>query len=94
MYNSNVTTINTATANIISDNNTQLNNLIEIASNLVLSGVATIENAFEMAIKKDQEMISTAINDMEDMNRGYINKSNKTQKAFDVLLNEVYFKLS
>jgi len=73
---------------------TQLNNIIELASQLVIEGKATIETAFEIALKIDNERTLNTIEDIADMNRGYVNDNNKTQKAFGILLKSVNQRLS
>lgn len=72
----------------------QLNNIIELAAQLVNEGKATIDNAIEVAIRIDNERALKCIEDMADMSKGYVNQENKTQKAFGILLTSVYGKLS
>lgn len=72
---------------------TQINNITEIAAELVISGKATIENALQMALEMDSEMVLKSIEDIRDMQNDYNNEENKTQKAFNVLMNSVYSKL-
>lgn len=71
----------------------QINNIAEIAAELVISGKATIENAFQMALELDNDMIFKSIEDIRDMQNGHKNEANKTQKAFGILMNSVYSKL-
>ena len=73
---------------------TQLNNIIELAANLIIEGKATENNAIEMALKIDSEKCLKCVEDVADMNRGYINENNQTQKAYGILLKSVYQKLS
>lgn len=73
---------------------TQLNNIAELAAELVISGKATFENAFQIALELDNDMVLKSIEDIRDMNNGYKNEENKTQKAFGILMNSVYSKLS
>ena len=73
---------------------TQLNNIIDLAAQLVIEGKATTENAIELALKQDNEMVLKCVEDMEDMRRGYINEANKTQKVFGIIIESVYSKLS
>ena len=73
---------------------TQLNNIIELAAQLVIEGKATSETAIELALKQDNEMSLKCVEDMTDMRRGYINEENKTQKAFGIIMKSVYSKLS
>lgn len=72
---------------------TQINNIAELAAELVISGKATIENAFQKALEIDNEMILKSIEDIRDMQNGYKNDENKTQKSFGILMNSVYSKL-
>lgn len=73
---------------------TQLSNIIELAAQLVIEGKATTEKAMELALKQDNENTLKCVEDMEDMRRGYINEKNKTQKAFGIIMESVYSKLS
>lgn len=70
--------------------NTQLNNLVELAAQLILDGKATIDNAMQMAIEQDSDRCLQAIEDMKDKLDGYINPNNKTQKAASILMNRIY----
>lgn len=72
---------------------TQINNIAEIATELVISGKSTIENAFQMALELDNDMVLKSIEDIRDMQNGYKNENNKTQKAFGILMESVYSKL-
>ena len=73
---------------------TQLNNIIELAAQLVVQGEATNENAIELALQKDNERSLKCVEDISDMRRGYVNESNKTQKAYGIIMKSVYSKLS
>ena len=73
---------------------TQLNNIIELASTLIIEGKATQENALQMAIEIDTNRCAKSIDDVSDMRRGYVNERNTTQKALDILCKSVYEKLS
>jgi len=73
---------------------TQLNNIIDLAAQLIIEGKATAENAVELALKQDNEMALKCVEGMTDMRRGYINEENKTQKAFGIIMESVYSKLS
>ena len=58
----------------------QVENLVEIAAVLIREGKATIENAFQMAIELDNQMIDNTIGALEDLRRqdysiGDINKA-------------------
>lgn len=72
----------------------QLDYIIDIAAQLVIDGEATPENAIELALQRDTDKCLQCIDDMTDMNRGYINEHNKTQTAFGILLKSVHSKLS
>ncbi len=67
-----------------------LDNIIEAAAQLIIEGKATIDTAFEMALKADMARCEKAIDDMRDMKAGYINPENKTQKAANILMHSVY----
>lgn len=73
---------------------TQLNNITDLAAQLVIEEKSTTENAIELALKQDNEMSLKCVEDMEDMRRGHINEENKTQKAFGIIMESVYAKLS
>ena len=72
---------------------TQINNIAELAAQLVIEGKATFDNAIEMAINQDNKRCINAIEDMDNMKRGYITEHNKTLKAYKVLLNSTYVNL-
>jgi hypothetical protein len=73
---------------------TKIENLTTIAANLIISGKATPENAIQLAVEMDSQKCLEVIQDIFDMKRGYINKNNKSQKAFHILLKSVYKKLA
>ena len=74
--------------------NTQLNNILEIAANLITEGKATEENAIEMAIELDNNKSLKLHEDISDMRKGYINELNGNQKGFNIVLEGTYNKLS
>lgn len=67
-----------------------LENIIEIAAQLVIDGKATTENAIEMALEIDTNRALKCVEDMADMNRGYINPHNKTQAAYNTMMQRVF----
>ena len=70
-----------------------LNNIIEIAANLIVEGKANKENAIQMAIEIDNNRILNVVSDIKDM-RDFPNPHNKNQKAYNIILNNVYNKLT
>jgi len=70
-----------------------LNNIIERAANLIISGEATKDNALQMAIEIDNNKCEEVIFDVKSM-RDYPNAHNLNQKAFYIIMNGVYTKLS
>lgn len=73
---------------------TQLENIIDIASSLILEGKATEQNAIQMAIQIDNDRILNTVEDLVDMRKGYVNQNNKTQVAFETIKNRVHINLS
>ena len=73
---------------------TQLNNIIELAVNLIIKGIATEENAILMAIEKDNNKCSDVFEDISYMRSGYNNELNINQKSFNIVLESTYNKLS
>lgn len=73
---------------------TQLEDIVELAANLILEGKATESNALQMAIEIDNNKCLEVIEDISDMRRGYINERNTNQKAFEIVKNSVYERLS
>lgn len=73
----------------------QLEYIITIAAQLVIDGKLTEENAIEMALQLDTDRCLQCVEDMADMNRGYINNEhNTTQKAYHIIMKSVHKKLS
>ena len=70
-----------------------LQNIIDIASDLIVSGKATEDNAIEMAIEIDNERIINVMQDVQSIRRGYKNDRNINQKGFQIVMNRVYRKL-
>lgn len=73
---------------------TQLNRIIQLAANLILEGKANKDNAIQMAIEIDNNKCLEVIEDISAMRRGYINQRNTNQKAFEIVKNSVYERLS
>ena len=73
---------------------TQLENIVELAANLILEGKATESNALQIAIEIDNNKCLEVIEDISDMKRGYINERNTNQKGFEIVKNSVYERLS
>lgn len=71
-----------------------LDNILEIAANLIIEGKCTVDNAITQAIKQDTERILNTVEDMTDMNRDYVNNENKNQKAYHLIMKSVYYKLT
>lgn len=71
-----------------------MNYIADLAATMVINGTATINNAIELALKKDSDMTLNAIKDLNDMQKGYINKNNNTQKAYQILLIDTYNNLN
>lgn len=72
----------------------QLNNIIELAANLIIEGRATEENAIQMAIEEDNNRCLAVFEDISYMRNGYINELNTNQKGFNIILENTYNKLS
>ena len=72
----------------------QLNNIIELAANLIIEGKATEENAMQMVIEQDSNKCLEVIEDIFDMRRGYVNERNTNQKGYEIVKNSVYERLS
>jgi len=72
----------------------QLNNIIELAANLIIEGKAAEENAIQMAIEQDSNKCLEVIEDIYDMRRGYVNEKNTNQKGYEIVKNSVYERLS
>lgn len=70
-----------------------INYITELAATMVVDGTANVNNALELALEKDNDMTLKAIEDLNDMQRGYVNGSNKTQKAYQIMLVDVYNNL-
>jgi len=73
---------------------TQLNNIIELAANLITEGKATEENAIQVAIEIDNNKCLDVFEDISNMRKGYINEHNVNQKGFHIVLQSTYNKLS
>jgi hypothetical protein len=72
----------------------QINNIIELAANLIIEGKATNENTIEMAIREDNDRCLKVFEDVTYMIKGYVNDFEKSQKGYSILLNSVYKILS
>ena len=72
----------------------QVNNIIELAANLIIEGKATNENAIEMAIREDNDRCLKVFEDVTYMRKGYVNDLEKSQKGYSILLNSVHKILS
>ena len=73
---------------------TQLNNIIELAANLIIEGKATEENAIQMAIEIDNNKCLNVSEDLSNIKKGYVNELNLNQKGFNIVLKSTYNKLS
>ncbi len=68
----------------------QVENIAELAAQLIIDGKSSVKNAFEMALKIDSEKCLDVIEDMADMRGGYVNDLNKNQKAYEIILEGAY----
>ena len=73
---------------------TQLNNIIELAANLIIEDKATEENAIQMAIEIDNNKCLNVSEDLSNIKKGYVNELNLNQKGFNIVLKSTYNKLS
>jgi len=73
---------------------TQLNNIIELAANLITTGKAIEVNAIQMAIEIDNNKCLEVFENISDMKRGYVNEKNINQKGYGIILKSTYNRLS